>query len=98
MVQSNDEDIYSLQHLRNVFEHIDKDIEQRGFHWKKILAAGNEMTNPLCVSIGLREGQEPSKEQILILDYYIRQGYRALCKFHMNGSLPNEIEKFLQKQ
>jgi len=51
------------------------------------------------VAMGVLDGREPSKEQILILDYFARQCARVLAEFQADGSLPaEELRKYFEKE
>lgn len=51
------------------------------------------------IAMGVLEGREPSKEQILILDHFAAQCRNALSEFQRDGSLPTEeLRKYFEKE
>jgi hypothetical protein len=50
------------------------------------------------IAMGVLDGRKPSKEQVLILDYYARQCANALSAFQRDGTLPTEeLKKYFEK-
>jgi hypothetical protein len=104
-------DPFCLESIRDTFARADEDLEHRGLYWERIVIAGRSCswsgfpppfpTDPIFVhmALGLKEGQEPPKEQILILDHFARQCADALSAFQRDGSLPTEeLRKYFEKE
>lgn len=106
-------DPFALESIRASFERVDKDLESRGLHWERVVVSGRgcciyEQAPPIvpqpdpvlvCMAIGLKEGQEPTKEQTLIMDHFVKQCCQALDKYQEDGTLPTEeMAKYLGRK
>ena len=61
-------------------------------HMEDLLSSWEHRTSPatVCISVVMEEGQELTKEQILIIDHFAKKCSAALCGFYHDGSLPDE--------
>lgn len=96
-------DPYTLESIRGNFARIDNDLAFRGLHWERIAVTGRVRTHigfpspfptdPIiaCIALGLKDGEEPTKEQIFILDHYLKQCANAFAAFQSDGILPTEV-------
>jgi hypothetical protein len=72
-------------------------------HMEDLLSSWNRhRTSPatVCISVVMEEGQELTKEQILILDHFASKCSAALLRFYYDGSLPDssKIRNYLNQK
>jgi hypothetical protein len=60
-------------------------------HMEDFLSSWGHCTPPstVCISVVMEEGQELTKEQILIIDHFAGKCSAALLDFYHDGSLPD---------